>query len=530
MRKFVFTALFVLMALASHARTYDRDSLLRELDRTVAEASTYTQLLEVKIANARKELSRTAGNEEKARLLCTLSNLFFLYQSDSALAFNAEAIEYAMRMNATPLYVTLMCDRALLLGHAGLPSYAFALLDTLSRSPKAISPELKKKIYESYFDINDFVYHYNLPGSLLTDNARFIADIRDSFYHYCPEVLEQALHTNASITSNKEVIDNLKQRLERAETDGERGTLCMVISNRYRSEAMAEQRDIYLILSAIYNIRAARMDNEALISLSRQMIANEEWTRAVAYLRLAHRQALHYGSRSRLIQLSPLLEQLENHEIEKAATWKTIAIVTTLAFSLLMVIIAFAIYYQRKRARQTQAQLRQLLDSSAHANARDTSNQAQIEAQADALTHFLGIATDATFEFVHLRHLVVRKLKNNDASALLKQLTVEDGIGKTQTELLRKFDIAFMRLYPDFIIKVNQLMLPEAQISKPENELMSTELRLLALWRLGITDAGRVATILNLSVNTIYFYRNKLRNGAKDREHFNDGILAIKSV
>lgn len=73
-------------------------------------------------------------------------------------------------------------------------------------------------------------------------------------------------------------------------------------------------------------------------------------------------------------------------------------------------------------------------------------------------------------------------------------------------------------------------MTPENQVSKPENELLSTELRLLALWRLGITDAGRVATILNLSVNTIYFYRNKLRAGAIDREHFNDGIMAIKGV
>ena len=184
----------------------------------------------------------------------------------------------------------------------------------------------------------------------------------------------------------------------------------------------------------------------------------------------------------------------------------------------------------RKRNRSLLQLVNTLKSTSAHVNARESSTQAQIEAQADAMTQFMGIATDATFEFVHLRQLVVRKLKNNDAQALLKQLTAENSTGKIQTELLRKFDIAFMRLYPDFIAKVNALMLPEAQISKPEDELMSTELRLLALWRLGLTEAGRVATILNLSVNTIYFYRNKLRNGAKDREHFNDGIMAIQGV
>ena len=47
--------------------------------------------------------------------------------------------------------------------------------------------------------------------------------------------------------------------------------------------------------------------------------------------------------------------------------------------------------------------------------------------------------------------------------------------------------------------------------------------------RLGIDDTNRVAQILNLSVNTIYAYRNRLRNRAINRATFEQDILAINS-
>ncbi len=528
-RRCLFIA-FAVYVSAGFAAVSERDSLLRELDRTVSEATYYRSLQEIKIANAQKEFLRAAGNEERVRTAHTLSILFFFYKNDSALIYNEEALQIAENMHDNTLYVNLVCERALLFGHAGLSTFAFQILDSLVVSPKAASPELKRFIYESYFDINDFVYHLNLPGTLLTQNAKFLAELRDSFYHYCPDNIEQALHSGAAITNNKEVIDKLKMKLLRSENDQERALLSMVISNRYRNEAMPEQREIYLIKAAIYNIRAARMDNEALIVLAKQLLNDGDWNRAETYLRLAHEQALFYGSRSREVQLSPLLQQVYQHLSQRFAFWHTVGVVSIVLVLLLLVGAAFLWRNVRRRQHLMRRQMNLLSTSSANAAAREANSLAQVEAQSDALKHFMGIATDATFEYVHLRHQVVRKLKNNDAAGLLNQLTSEANSEKTQRELLRRFDIAFMRLYPNFIANVNALMLPEAQISKPENELMSTELRLLAFWRLGITDAGRVATILNLSVNTVYFYRNKLRNGAKDREHFNDGIMDIQGV
>ena len=43
---------------------------------------------------------------------------------------------------------------------------------------------------------------------------------------------------------------------------------------------------------------------------------------------------------------------------------------------------------------------------------------------------------------------------------------------------------------------------------------LSTELRILAVMRLGITDSGCIASFLNCASATVYTYRTKLRNSA----------------
>ena len=65
------------------------------------------------------------------------------------------------------------------------------------------------------------------------------------------------------------------------------------------------------------------------------------------------------------------------------------------------------------------------------------------------------------------------------------------------------------------------------QIVPAEGELMNSDLRILAFMRLGIDDAQRVAQILNYSVNTVYAYRNRLRNRAISRDSFEADIMKI---
>ena len=86
---------------------------------------------------------------------------------------------------------------------------------------------------------------------------------------------------------------------------------------------------------------------------------------------------------------------------------------------------------------------------------------------------------------------------------LLKQPSFAD---KEFKDFLKDFDAAFLGIFQDFVEKVNKQMQPEYHLKMPSEGELSTELRILALIRLGITKRPKIAKVLNMSVNTVYSY------------------------
>ena len=92
------------------------------------------------------------------------------------------------------------------------------------------------------------------------------------------------------------------------------------------------------------------------------------------------------------------------------------------------------------------------------------------------------------------------------------------------------FDEAFMNIYPSFVSDVNDLLCEDKQFSLPDKPRLNMELRILAFMRLGIVDSAKIAKFLSLSLNTIYAYRNKMRNRAKNRETFEEQVQKIGKI
>ena len=77
---------------------------------------------------------------------------------------------------------------------------------------------------------------------------------------------------------------------------------------------------------------------------------------------------------------------------------------------------------------------------------------------------------------------------------------------------------------------MNRLLLPDKQIVTSAPNVLTTELRVLAFSRLGIDDSAQVARFLGVTLNTIYTYRNKLRNKAIARETFDADVMKIGAI
>lgn len=122
---------------------------------------------------------------------------------------------------------------------------------------------------------------------------------------------------------------------------------------------------------------------------------------------------------------------------------------------------------------------------------------------------------------------VARKLK----AGQIKDLYTDIENGTYNESQREKFYAAFDELvltqYPDFIDRLNTLMLPGKELSLLPGKRLTPELRIAAYMRFGITDSARLAEALGLSVNTIYTYRNRLKGRAADRNSFEKNIAAL---
>lgn len=85
-----------------------------------------------------------------------------------------------------------------------------------------------------------------------------------------------------------------------------------------------------------------------------------------------------------------------------------------------------------------------------------------------------------------------------------------------QHELWNKFDEIFLQIFPDFVEQFNTLLRPEEQITLKSGERLSTDIRIYALVRLGISSSVKIGKILGLSTQTVYNARQKMRARATE--------------
>jgi hypothetical protein len=116
-----------------------------------------------------------------------------------------------------------------------------------------------------------------------------------------------------------------------------------------------------------------------------------------------------------------------------------------------------------------------------------------------------------------------------DGEDPMTALKSKEFMEKALNDFYNQFDATFLDLFPDFISQLNELLQEDKKVSYHSKErLLTTELRVLALIRLGVDDSVKIASFLRRSVSTVYNYRVKMRNASVcDREDFENRIMNI---
>jgi len=112
----------------------------------------------------------------------------------------------------------------------------------------------------------------------------------------------------------------------------------------------------------------------------------------------------------------------------------------------------------------------------------------------------------------------------DDLRSTLKQST----LNAERESMYEAFDQTFLKLFPDFVERYNALFDEKDRKLPPNEQSLTSEMRIFALIRLGINDSERIAKFLDYSVHTVNTYKTRIKNRSTvENDQFESLIMAI---
>lgn len=486
---------------------------LNELDEMLENRD---KLLQKKF-DAIKTLKRQAKENPNATTLASVAKAYIEVDNDSAVRYYNRAI--ALAEDGSEQHSLLRAQLAARLPISGLTQEAI---------------DMYNDIDSTIFDNESLIEYHDAGCRMYSALTSVFSNDIDIALSYSKKVLECKKHLLSALNDQK---DTPRYRLEHGEyllrigkfeaaealvrdvfNTQAAGTSLHTRAAHILSHIVARRGDddaclYYLVNAVMSDIQAGSVELPSLQDLGTAMYDRNDSDHALHYLNLAMSNAVDSHAWTRMIQTSkaiPLVQDVQRKHANEARNHLIIAII---ALAIALIILAVLVVYLRKTMHNqkiTQTKLRE-------------SNQLKEQ----YISQFLTLCSVYMDRLTQFSKMVKRKLaagKVDDVTRLLKSGKYME---EQSDEFFAVFDDAFLHIYPTFVTDVNKLCREDAQIELKEGELMNADLRLLAFMRLGIEDSACIAQILNYSVNTVYAYRNKIKQRAIDRTTFEHDIMQI---
>lgn len=513
----LFTALCAICAPAAVTR-HDVDAALRQLDSEIRNITTYMTLREARIDSIKHSRTRLSqGSFPWLESTMEIAKNYNSFNNDSALAYYTQGLEIAEKQRADSLVAEFRVRRATYLTLSGY------IHDALFELQQVDTTRFDNGLWRTYHDATRQMYSYistyydgrsesfdywnNLSIRAQKQLLPLLDKLSDDYllnlgeyYFSCREyskssrVLEELLKRIGNDTRNYAIASHILAEI--AQARGDRNAYLYHLAN-----------------SAIADARRAALEVTSIQELGGTLFEIGETRRAHDYLLVALQNAVNSRAAVRMNQTSSLLTMVDHEHNRQVTTWRRISNVTIVIMAILLLALGAALWYLRRQLRRVDSMKHHLEEAN---KTKDV-----------YISQFLTLSSIYMDKLQQFNKLVNRKLSSGQVDELQKLTKSGKFIEEQSKEFYAVFDDAFLHIYPDFPAKVNALLRPDSQIILSEGELLNSELRILAFQRLGIDDTQRVAQILNYSVNTIYAYRNKIRNKAINRDSFESDMMAI---
>lgn len=488
------------------------------------------------IVNPLKTMQLTANQEYELNM--RLYEEYLAFRFDSAYYYIQKNVEKQRLTGDVNRFAASAVRFAHILSVSGLFDKAQALLNEIE--PGKLNDELRIAYYNQRVELN-------LYRSEMAQYSPYFTEYLDSARYYRELLIEIAPKTSFEYITNQGAYysehGNVDKAIQlyndylksNAVFDRRYSIITSTLAYFYSLKNNEQQHERLLLMSAINDTKLSITENRALCDLSEILLKRKDVKHAYTYLLQASADAQAYGTRLRTVQtarLTPLITKAYDMERTQAELRTQILLIILSAIALLLfILILFTLYLIYKRHRDNKKISEMNKELSRHNQEIQLMNSQMKESNRikdEYIGRFLQLSSTLIYRGEERGKMLNRLARERKLEDLYTELKSQRFLNESIHMFHQNFDTAFLKIFPNFIEEVNHLMLPDKQFEvSSEAGRLTTELRILALIRLGIDENQNIADILRSSLTTIYTYRSKIKARAQSKDSFEDDIRKI---
>ena len=529
------TLLFLLSFFSCSSRNEKMDSILLELDRTIDNRWRYEQEKLQKIARLKEELAKADEPLARMEYYSALFDQYKNYQYDSAFVY-AQLLEKTAvgEYKAKAQIALLHCFKSV--------GFFYEAVEVIKAfSPEAVPPSLCAEFYflcaETWQSLSSYVRGSDVLSSRY-DSLRLAcynkvleyADESSYYYGYAKldkTIIERQSDSLAVVGREKFIMTNNWDEHQKA-------VQYSILSGSYNNLGKYDEAVYYLAMSAIMDIRSCTHETTSARVLAGHMYVRNDIKRAYKYIQQAQYDAEFFNSRLRKTEINTILPVIESGRYNWMNNQRVLLFIILFSLVILFVLTIFLLLKLRTRnkaLKQIHSDLEEkttLLEQSNQSLTEVISKLREANEIKDQYiiqslygnTAFVNEVNEAVNEAA--REITLKRA--DEARTTLYHI----GIKKERARIAATFDTAFLKLFPNWIDEFNALFPENMKVHLSEDGTMPMDVRIFALMRLGFDNPTEVAEYLNLSVDTVYVYKARIKSRSiVDKDEFDSRIMAI---
>lgn len=529
------------LAACIHESSYPEEieNELNVLDRIVDDSSRYKEAKQKKISDKLSSLRPEDSDTYRYGIYDEVYKEYYQYNLDSAMTYAKKKLVIAQNTDSYRIKTDAVLDLAERYVLSGMYAETLHILDTLEtdRLDSALMVEYFHVCQSLYEDLSSTSDDPDLKIKYWNMKNRY----RDLRLEYLPEGDIARLFVLSEMSresgTGENMLPEIKAWIQSPDTDNHnKAMLCYIAAHIYKAIGDRENELLYYIFSARNDLTAPVNDYMSLHELAARLYADGEIERAYRYITRSVQDAMVAQSRLNITSINSVLPTI-SASYDTLMQRKNRQLIYLLfgisILTVLLVLAASASITSRNRALIAEKKTREKNELLKEANDNLQKYISMLQEANQIKESYLSRYMDMCVEYIEglerYRSQLRQTAKSGGFEKIMENLRSGNYIKKELQEFYSQFDSTFLSLFPDFVEQFNMLLKPECRIEDRSSEkVLSTELRVMALIRLGVHDSAKISRFLRRSISTVYNYRAKMRNSAlSDRDDLEKQVMSI---